>query len=403
MKKVFLFLCLFSVNLAFGQWEISDFTPRSGMFEVDFPSVDAAYIIGDHGHIYKSSDQGISWEEIYDFGVYAGLNDLQFINAEIGFLRNGNFHYRTFDGGESWTEFGKSWRNFRISSKLEIFDTSLYISYVSNDTSYIKKSIDLGDTWTNLFQNYIVDSQPYVISIVDTSNIYFIHPSELDRVYKTDHDFLSIDTSFVTNGNMVLQEKFDFVDIENGFFYGSWGSHSHPTRTWNAGIYYFPVNLDGFGVLPVLDLEFRTTNLYASSLYGKIFYSSNKGKNWTEQSTLLNDPIYSISFINNDQGIAISRNKILYTSNGGIVGTSDTKDLTSFVNIYPNPVKDILNIQPSKDIQIKGIELLDIRGKVIKEFRNNEMALNFGSISKGKYVLKLTTNRGIVSKTVLIE
>ena len=176
------------------------------------------------------------------------------------------------------------------------FQNNLFNSSTSNDTTYIKKSIDLGNSWTTLFQHYQVGNQPYNLSFVDNSNAYFINPNELDRVYKTSDGFLSTDTILITTGDLVLQEQFDFIDLENGYHYGSWGSQSNPTRTWNTGTFYFPIDLDGFGVLPVLDLDFNTSRLYASSLYGKIFFSLNNGQNWTEQVTPISDPIYSISF-----------------------------------------------------------------------------------------------------------
>ena len=383
MKKLILILILLSTKLTFGQWNQSSFTPSFTLYEVDFPSENSAYIVGDKGKMYKSIDEGVTWSVIYDFGPFTTPSNLKFINADTGFVNIYSSHYRTFDGGVSWAQFG-------IFPKLKIFQNNLFTSYTSNDTTYINKSIDLGNNWTVLFQNYQVGNQPFILSVIDNSNAYFINPNELDRVYKTTDGFLSTDTILITTNEFILQEQFDFKDLQNGYHYGSWGSQSNPTRTWNTGTFYFPIDLDGFGVLPVLDLDFNTSKLYASSLYGKIFYSLNNGQNWTEQTTPISDPIHSISFFNNNKGIAIAGNKVLYTNNGGVVGVSEINNLTSFVNIYPNPTIDILTIQ-NNSTQPLRFTLYNSLGELFidKTLSNETNTINISTFANGVYFYNL--------------
>ena len=397
MKKIILIFVLLSTKLTFGQWNQSSFVPPGGLYEVDFPSENAAYIVGDFGLVYKSTDEGISWLQIYDFGPFTNPSNLKFINADTGFVNIYGNHYRTFDGGISWTQFG-------TFPKLKIFQNSLFTSYTSNDTTYIDKSINLGNNWTTLFQHYQVGNEPYILSVVDNSNAYFINPNELDRVYKTTDGFLSTYTAFITTGDIVLQEQFDFKDLQNGYHYGSWGSQSNPKRTWNTGTFYFPIDLDGFGVLPVLDLDFNTSKLYASSLYGKIFYSLNNGQNWTEQVTPISDPINSISFFNNNKGIAISGNTVLYTNNGGIVGVNEINELTSLVNIYPNPTTEVLTIQNNSS-QILKFTLYNSLGELcIDKILSNEInTMDISSYSDGVYFYSLTLEANIIKSGKIIK
>ncbi len=397
MKKIILIFVLLSTKFTFGQWNQSSFVPPGVIDEVDFPSENAAYIVGDFGLVYKSTDEGISWLQIYDFGPFTNPSNLKFINADTGFVNIYGNHYRTFDGGISWTQFG-------TFPKLKIFQNSLFTSYTSNDTTYIDKSINLGNNWTTLFQHYQVGNEPYILSVVDNSNAYFINPNELDRVYKTTDGFLSTDTAFITTGDIVLQEQFDFKDLQNGYHYGSWGSQSNPKRTWNTGTFYFPIDLDGFGVLPVLDLDFNTSKLYASSLYGKIFYSLNNGQNWTEQVTPISDPINSISFFNNNKGIAISGNTVLYTNNGGIVGVNEINELTSLVNIYPNPTTEVLTIQNNSS-QILKFTLYNSLGELcIDKILSNEInTMDISSYSDGVYFYSLTLEANIIKSGKIIK
>lgn len=397
MKKVILIIIILSTKLTYGQWNQSNFVALGGLYEVDFPSENAAYIVGDFGFVYKSTDEGITWSQIYDFGPFTSPSNLEFINADTGFVNIYGNHYRTFDGGVSWTQFG-------TFPKLKIFQNNLFTSYTSNDTTYIKKSIDLGNSWITLVQNYQIGNQPYIFSVVDNSNSYYINPTELDRVYKTTNGFSTIDTVFITNGNIVLQEHFDFKDMQNGYHYGSWGSQSNPKRTWNTGTFYFPIDLDGFGVLPVLDLDFNTSMLYASSLYGKIFFSLNNGQNWTVQTTPITDPILSISFLNNNKGIAVSGNKILYTNNGGIVGVSEVDLQNSLVNIYPNPIVSNLTIQ-NKSNQKMQLSLYNSSGqKVLDQILTNETStIDISTYSNEIYFYTLTIDTTIIKSGKFIK
>lgn len=397
MKTLILILIVLSSNMVFGQWNLSGFTAPADFHEVDFPSENAAYILGNPGLVYKSTDGGITWFQLYNFGPFTNPSDIQFINADTGFVNLDGNQYRTVDGGSSWTQFG-------TFPKVEIFQNNLFTSYTSNDTTYIKKSTDLGNSWTTLFQNYQTGNQPYILAIVNNLNAYFINPNELDRVYKTTDSFSSIDTLFITNGNLVLQEEFDFKDLTNGYLYGSWGSQSHPTRTWNTGTFYFPINLDGFGVLPVLDLDFNTSKLYASSLYGKIFFSVNNGQNWTEQTTPINGPIYSISFFNDNKGIAVGGNKILYTTNGGTLGISEIQNETFPIKIYPNPTLGKIIIQ-NNSMQPLRFKLYSSTGKILIDriLTNKNVNIDVSSYSNGVYFYNLISKNNFVKKGKLVK
>jgi len=397
MKRIILIVVLLSTKLAIGQWYQSGFVPSGGLYEVDFPDENAAYIVGNFGLLYKSTDEGISWAQIYDFGSFTNPMNLKFINADTGFVNLYGNQYRTLDGGISWAQFG-------TFPRLKIAQSNLFTSYTSNDTTYVIKSIDSGSNWTTLFQHYEVGNQPYILSVVDNANAYFINPGELDRVYKTTDGFLSIDTVFITTGDMVIQEQFDFKDLQHGYHYGSWGSQSNPTRTWNTGTFYFPIDLDGFGVLPVLDLDYSTSGLYASSLYGKIFYSSTNGQNWTEQATPINEPIYSISFLNEDKGIAVSGSEVLYTNNGGMVGISEVNLLSPIVKVYPNPTDDFLIIQKNASQPLQFSLCNSLGQKVLEKMLVDETSsIDVSSYANQVYFYTVTDGKSMITSGKIVK
>lgn len=392
--KLIAVLSLISIS-GYGQWQQSTSTTMGALNEVEFPAANAAYIAG-FQFVYKSTDGGISWTTVLNGGPFANFTNLNFIDADVGFVNLYGTVYRTLDGGSSWTSIG----DFQ---KVKICQNFLYTSYTSNGTTYIQKSTDYGDTWTVLYQHSEINARPYLVSFVDSNNAYFINPNELDRVYKTNDGFLTIETLLIANGDLVLQEEYDFKDLNNGYLYGTGGSQSYPTRTypWATGTYYFPINLDGFGVLPVLDLDFNTSFLYASSLYGKIFYSQDDGQTWTEQSPPTSDPIYSIAFLNNNKGIAISGNNVFYTNNGGM-GLQERNTIQKSLIVYPNPAKENLYLKTAAQLSIEKIKLFDMRGKTVREYPFNSRQLDISNLAPGNYFLQLQLNgRKVVERIVV--
>lgn len=67
------------------------------------------------------------------------------------------------------------------------------------------------------------------------------------------------------------------------------------------------------------------------------------------------------------------------------------------VKIYPNPVRDVINISSDKSIQ--SVEIFDILGRLITtETKNN---INVSQLSKGNYILKIKTgNQEIIEKFI---
>jgi hypothetical protein len=71
--------------------------------------------------------------------------------------------------------------------------------------------------------------------------------------------------------------------------------------------------------------------------------------------------------------------------------------------VYPNPAKDILQLEVSDGLQIERLELYDINGRRIRVYKKNELSLNVDRLISGTYFLKISTQEGEITKKVLIE
>jgi hypothetical protein len=73
------------------------------------------------------------------------------------------------------------------------------------------------------------------------------------------------------------------------------------------------------------------------------------------------------------------------------------------IKIFPNPAKDIVQIEVSKEIQFESIELFDISGKKLKTFNASCRNLNISGLSSGVYFLSISTTKGGFVQKVVIE
>ncbi len=71
--------------------------------------------------------------------------------------------------------------------------------------------------------------------------------------------------------------------------------------------------------------------------------------------------------------------------------------------VYPNPAKGLLNLTLVGNLKITNIVLYDISGKLVKTYTATERELNIKGLSSGQYLLKLNTEKGIITKKVQIE
>ena len=112
MKKTTLLLMFFISALGYSQttWhEVSPPTSKN-LVCIDFPSSAVGYIGGEDSTFLKTTDGGITWNEIELVGItmFGGgttVLHIQFFTEDIGYICVGPYAkvYKTVDGGMSWT------------------------------------------------------------------------------------------------------------------------------------------------------------------------------------------------------------------------------------------------------------------------------------------------------------
>lgn len=89
----------------------------------------------------------------------------------------------------------------------------------------------------------------------------------------------------------------------------------------------------------------------------------------------------------------------VFDNNGATLSVRDS-ELENQITIYPNPTSNYIKILTTN--KIKSVEIFDISGKKVKHVLNsNEISVN--QIQAGIYIVKVFTDKGKVTKKIVIE
>lgn len=69
--------------------------------------------------------------------------------------------------------------------------------------------------------------------------------------------------------------------------------------------------------------------------------------------------------------------------------------------VFPNPVKDVLNISNLNATDITKISISDINGRVVKEVNSNVSSISVNDLNAGVYFLKINTLEGSVTTKIV--
>lgn len=93
--------------------------------------------------------------------------------------------------------------------------------------------------------------------------------------------------------------------------------------------------------------------------------------------------------------------KIAWYKNLTILGTPES--YAASFSVYPNPVKDVLNIAPKSDLKIESINLFDALGRQVFQENGEKATVDLTDISNGIYFLKLSAQSNIFTIKIIKE
>lgn len=116
--------------------------------------------------------------------------------------------------------------------------------------------------------------------------------------------------------------------------------------------------------------------------------------------------VYYFSFLN-QTGVNSVGTEALIIDNFTVTQTlSNNVALESKFSTYPNPAKNIINISNSTEATISAIEMTDLNGRVVKNVKLSDVSeaqVNVADLSVGVYMMKIVSDKGILTKKVIKE
>ncbi len=81
------------------------------------------------------------------------------------------------------------------------------------------------------------------------------------------------------------------------------------------------------------------------------------------------------------------------------------KEITSEKNIrvYPNPANDFLFLEFNGSLNVTSIELLDMKGRLVRRYNQSLSKLDVTGIKAGVYIFRMHSFTGVFTKLVIIE
>ncbi len=348
-------------------------------------------ISGDYGHIVLTDDNSIVWK-VYPGGSISATNNqgsqydynLESSNETVWIppmtaVPNENAVYLA--GGSSTGGLGSFIIKLKIknlnSGEVEISDLPFnFIEFAGSEISAIAVS----------------PFNPAVI-YVSTNNSLFFYSNDRGQTFTQSED--PIPGSHYLYGSVILPSK-----IDSNVVYMAGSGYSNPPvfKSVDQGKTFTRMD-NGMPATLVYDMAFNDdeTLLFAGTESAPYVYVVADDQ-WYDMSgnNGPNQIYWSVEFIEN-------QNKIRFGTYGrgiwdfqiqDIVSTTDISKTSIPLDIYPNPVENILNIKASTISGESHIQVVDLLGRVVfNETQNiqkhHKISINLNNLNAGRYILTI--------------
>ncbi len=123
--------------------------------------------------------------------------------------------------------------------------------------------------------------------------------------------------------------------------------------------------------------------------------------------TSLADGTHTISFVATDGSGNSANCSFILTVNDTTLSVSDLELSESSIQLYPNPVRDILTLKNINHLELVDAQIMDITGKVISTFDLKHMGLtkeiSIGTYANGLYFVKINALTRSITKRIVKE
>ncbi len=377
------------------------------LFGVSFADNNTVFAVGGNGSttgygvMVKSTDAGATWSAV-DIGFpVLRLNTIKFTSPLVGYAAGFSLNIiKTTDGGVTWTDLypnlPEAVKTYVTSQPTQEFWD---IDFMDDDNIYavgyngqVLKTSDGGVTWTHK-PNFGTGTYRDIDVRSESLAYLALHGNNLQK--STDGGMNWANMTYPTVAVHFFSTY--FINDNTGFATGQpvAGQPGYVLKTTD-GINWTNTALGNAGQIfnKVVFVNNKTGYIVGNG--GKIFTTTDTGDSWSEMTSGTANVLRNFDYSNNvriavGDGGVIMRLVDTSTSNQQL---ADNKQL----ELYPNPVKDILNITTNADV--KSFTIRDLTGKTLLVYYA-QPTINMAHLSKGIYLLQVQTAKGLIEKKVM--
>lgn len=314
-------------------------------------------------------------------GIIGGYLDGTFVGA----APDADFYlYATEDGTKEIPEEELYWIQAAEEADrkgVDIISTSLGYADFFDDSRYDYSYSQMNGTTSFIARGAQIASEKGIIVVVAAGNEgnqtwkYIVTPADNEKVFTIGGvDSTGNPSVFTSFGpNSVGKIKPDASARGTSTYY----TYNNASYSGNGTSYATPLSAGGIACLLQAIPSSTNRELLKNSLRQTASLSSNP---------------------NDRLGYGILNFSNALTAINTTMGVENIKKST--INIYPNPVKSILNIKT--DDKIKTIELYDEIGRKVKNLSKSNV-INLENLSKGIYYLKINTEKSSSVEKIIKE
>jgi photosystem II stability/assembly factor-like uncharacterized protein len=287
-------------SMNFDSWKITSIRYEYSLKARDifFINSDTGFLVGDNGHIFKTSDSGVNWRRI-NSGVSQNLVSIFFLNDEIGYAssegeycpthlcKKSCFLLKTIDGGETWTSILFPDYYSIVSPRFfdELNGVALIYTDWKRDSIPAKFAVttDGGETWNISDLRILAGRERLFLS----GNMIFV-PGYHQQLYKS-NEGLKWDTikapfiqdSFM-NGFYFINQEIGFVNLATKFITETFRT-SDGGRTWSDAHLPFPY-LDDQIIFLNENEGFRIAGFTGDLTGSTVYFTKDAGISWQKDT-----------------------------------------------------------------------------------------------------------------------
>ena len=323
---------------------------------------------------------------------------IQFFNTTSGLLGSGNalsFFPTNCNAGFN------GHANYIDINTFEFIDFTISQDFTDCSTEFI----DFMNLYINFYNDEITEQFTYTITTeTDNSKTLLVTNNNGDTVVYTNTFFNSASQELSNNTwylhNLIIDgndnippNNTELHEIPLNFYVDVFSSEA---CSYLTGGNYFDYNLSQFYLysigtnygLTLCNPTYPENNIF-TDLYIRDFYLTNMPGPFHYQLTT-NNSIKTLTITSENGDQAIYKNTVLSTQ----------EYTNSLVSIYPNPVKDILNIDISNNKIVRNATIYNILGKELLHSTKKE--IDVSKLTNGVYVVKIITNNNqVIVKNII--